>query len=147
MSGSPHGVFGWTQPFGVSMKWLASLGGPRIDCPSGVLTKPAARAAPSSAVRIGRKIRCIVTPCRGRLSSSRGIFMSRLGRLSVALWTLFTASFFAQTNGVRAAKPYTTWTAYGGGAHSAQYSALDQINRSNLSQLQVAWTFPVTGTV
>jgi quinoprotein glucose dehydrogenase len=44
------------------------------------------------------------------------------------------------------AKPYTTWQAYGGGAHSSQYSALDQINRSNVATLDVAWTFPVAGT-
>src|SRR6266446_1860633 len=53
----------------------------------------------------------------------------------------------ASTNGTRGARPYTTWTAYGGGAHSSQYSALDQINKSNVSQLQVVWTFPVTGTI
>jgi quinoprotein glucose dehydrogenase len=52
-----------------------------------------------------------------------------------------------QTNGTRGAKPFTTWTAYGGGAHSSQYSALDQINKKNVSQLEVAWTHPVTGTV
>jgi quinoprotein glucose dehydrogenase len=52
-----------------------------------------------------------------------------------------------QTNGTRGAKPYTTWAAYGGGAHSSQYSALTQINRNNVSQLEVAWTMPVTGTV
>src|SRR5262245_23096148 len=46
-----------------------------------------------------------------------------------------------------AAKPYTQWTAYGGGSHSSQYSALSQINKSNVSQLQVAWTYPVTGNV
>jgi quinoprotein glucose dehydrogenase len=51
------------------------------------------------------------------------------------------------TNGTRGAKPYTTWTAYGGGAHSSQYSALNQINKSNVNQLQVAWTHPVTGTI
>ena len=45
------------------------------------------------------------------------------------------------------AKPYTQWTAYGGGSHSSQYSALSQINKTNVSQLQVAWTYPVTGTV
>jgi quinoprotein glucose dehydrogenase len=44
-------------------------------------------------------------------------------------------------------KPYTTWTAYQGGSHSSQYSALDQINKSNVSKLDVAWTYPVTGTV
>ena len=45
------------------------------------------------------------------------------------------------------AKPYTTWTAYGGGPHSAQFTALTQINKTNVSQLQVAWTYPVTGTI
>ncbi len=45
------------------------------------------------------------------------------------------------------AKPYTQWTAYGGGSHSSQYSALSQINKTNVSQLQVAWTYPVTGNV
>src|SRR6187401_3181725 len=53
----------------------------------------------------------------------------------------------AQTNGTRGAKPYTTWTTYSGGAHSSQYSALTQITKANVSQLEVAWTFPVTGTV
>ena len=38
--------------------------------------------------------------------------------------------------------PYTTWRDYGGSADSAQYSALEQINKSNVTQLQVAWTYP-----
>jgi quinoprotein glucose dehydrogenase len=33
------------------------------------------------------------------------------------------------------------WPAYGGGADEDHYSALTQINRDNVSQLQVAWTF------
>ncbi len=41
------------------------------------------------------------------------------------------------------AQPYTTWRTYGGGGHSSQYSALDQINKSNVAKLEVAWTFPV----
>jgi glucose dehydrogenase len=40
------------------------------------------------------------------------------------------------------AQPYTTWRTYGGGAHSAQYSALRQIDKANVAQLEVAWTFP-----
>ena len=59
-------------------------------------------------------------------------------------------SLLAQSGPRRAAskaKPYTTWTAYGGGAHSAQFTALNQINKTNVSQLQVAWTYPVTGTI
>jgi quinoprotein glucose dehydrogenase len=77
------------------------------------------------------------------------------GFLVLALVVAALASLAAQsqqstassTNGTRGAKPYTTWAAYGGGAHSSQYSALNQINKSNVSQLDVAWTFPVTGTV
>jgi glucose dehydrogenase len=44
-----------------------------------------------------------------------------------------------------AAKPYTTWQSYAGGAHSSQYSALDQINTKNVAKLDVAWSFPITG--
>src|SRR5436189_5244909 len=72
MSGSPHGVLGWTQPFGVSMKWLASLGGPRIDWPCAVSTKIAGARAPSSAMRIVRMIRCIVTPKNNAVNSHHG---------------------------------------------------------------------------
>jgi len=63
------------------------------------------------------------------------IFMGRLGWFVVLAAGLFAAED----------RPYTSWTAYGGGAHSSQYSALDRINRSNVSQLDVVWTFPVTG--
>src|SRR5260370_4377034 len=41
-----------------------------------------------------------------------------------------------------AAQNHQTWRDYGGAADSSQYSALAQINRSNVSQLEVAWTFP-----
>src|ERR1043165_4977660 len=44
-----------------------------------------------------------------------------------------------------ATAPYTTWSAYGGGVDSAQYSALTQINKSNLSQLQQVWFYPSVG--
>src|SRR5206468_10520560 len=71
MSGSPHGVFGWTQPFGVSMKWLASLGGPRIDWLCALTTNTAGAKAPSSAMRSVCMIRRIVTP-NGRSAQGLG---------------------------------------------------------------------------
>lgn len=37
---------------------------------------------------------------------------------------------------------HRAWRDYGGAADSAQYSALQQINRSNVSKLEVAWTYP-----
>jgi len=42
-----------------------------------------------------------------------------------------------------AAQDYATWQSYGGGSHASQYSALDQIDRSNVATLEVAWQFPV----
>ena len=41
-----------------------------------------------------------------------------------------------------ASPQYLTWRDYAGSADSAQYSGLRQINRSNVSQLQVAWVYP-----
>src|SRR5262245_62725137 len=67
------------------------------------------------------------------------IFMRRLARFVVA------AACLVVTNAQ--GRPYTSWTSYGGSADASQYSALDQIDKSNVSQLEVVWTFPVTGTV
>lgn len=37
--------------------------------------------------------------------------------------------------------PYTTWREYGGSPDSMQYSALTQINKTNVSGLQPAWSY------
>src|SRR5688572_30772854 len=74
--------------------------------------------------------------------------MRRLGvSLLIVALAFVTLTAQSSSNGSRGAKPYTTWTAYQGGAHSSQYSALDQINKSNVSQLEVAWTYPVAGNI
>lgn len=39
--------------------------------------------------------------------------------------------------------PYTTWRDYGGSADSMQYSALKQINKTNVGRLELAWFHPV----
>src|SRR5690606_21521516 len=36
---------------------------------------------------------------------------------------------------------YSTWDQYLGGVDSSQYSALDQIDKSNVTELEVAWTY------
>src|SRR5690242_5725529 len=51
----------------------------------------------------------------------------------------------AARGGAAAAKPVTTWREYAGGSHSSQYSALDQINKSSVSKLQVALKYSITG--
>lgn len=61
---------------------------------------------------------------------------------AIALATLAGQSRQA---GASRAKPYTTWQSYAGGAHSSQYSALDQIDTKNVAKLEVAWSVPITG--
>src|SRR6266700_3017822 len=39
------------------------------------------------------------------------------------------------------AQDHAAWSDYAGAADSAQYSALKQINRSNVSRLEIAWTY------
>jgi quinoprotein glucose dehydrogenase len=39
--------------------------------------------------------------------------------------------------------PYSTWSDYGGAADSMQYSALKQIDKSNVTKLELAWTYKV----
>src|SRR3954447_14321906 len=39
------------------------------------------------------------------------------------------------------AQEHATWRDYAGASDSAQYSALAQVNRSNVAALEVAWTY------
>lgn len=41
----------------------------------------------------------------------------------------------------------TTWTDFGGGPDNARYLALDQIDKTNVHQLGVAWTYPTRDNV
>jgi quinoprotein glucose dehydrogenase len=54
---------------------------------------------------------------------------------------LALASLAAFAGGAHADDPYRGWPAYGGGAEQIRYSALRQIDRTNVKQLQVAWTY------
>ena len=55
-------------------------------------------------------------------------------------YVLICAGLQAQTH---TTGPHTTWSEYGGSADASQYSALHQINRENVSKLQIAWTYPI----
>src|SRR6476661_788593 len=37
---------------------------------------------------------------------------------------------------------HKSWSDYSGAADSAQYSALTQINKSNVNKLEIAWRYP-----
>jgi quinoprotein glucose dehydrogenase len=50
----------------------------------------------------------------------------------------------SQAQGVT--RSFETWSQYLGGADSSQYSALDQINKSNVTRLEVAWRYSTADT-
>jgi len=55
---------------------------------------------------------------------------------------LISLSLFMSGVLAPAAERFTTWSQYLGGDDSSQYSSLNRINRSNVRQLEVAWTYP-----
>jgi len=67
-------------------------------------------------------------------------------RLGVAAVALGAAGIVQAQDSSEAARPGDTfdhvgWDGYLGGGDSSQYSALDQIDKTNVDQLEVAWTF------
>jgi quinoprotein glucose dehydrogenase len=59
----------------------------------------------------------------------------------MCLGLFFQASAQDQAGKADIADPHTAWRNYGGSPDGAQYSALRQIDRSNVKDLQVAWTY------
>src|SRR3954454_9257006 len=74
---------------------------------------------------------------RGRQWRDSRILKASLGLSAVALmsWTLRSAS-------VPGGAAHTTWSDYLGAPDSAQYSALSQVNKSNVGQMEQAWFYP-----
>lgn len=66
---------------------------------------------------------------------------------SGALLTLCAACLFSAGPGPEAVDMvHAGWRAFGGAPDSAQYSSLKQINRSNASNLEIAWSYPTGDT-
>src|SRR5215510_15710060 len=66
------------------------------------------------------------------------------GGFSVTRRSLFWILISATTM-FAAERSFETWSQYLGGADSSQYSSLKQINKSNVRQLEVAWTYTTSG--
>ena len=56
-----------------------------------------------------------------------------------------SGSQIATVLGQAAPRPYTTWSQPGGSIEGAQYSALKQINKSNVHQLELQWFHAAPG--
>jgi len=76
--------------------------------------------------------------------SLNGWVLWLVGCVSIALfpWALSPcASAQNQAGKAGDAETHTTWRSYGGSPDGSQYSALQQIDRSNVKKLQIAWTY------
>ena len=51
-------------------------------------------------------------------------------------------TFLAAGQAAHAGQDHKTWKAYGGGSDSSHFVDLTQINKTNVNQLEVAWTYP-----
>src|SRR5262249_4435994 len=86
--------------------------------------------------------------CHPSLKLTPGQTMKRL-KLGIAIVLAVPAGLFvyrgeAQGNkksGKQSSRQYHEWRMFGGGAENILYSTLDQINRDNVHQLEVAWRF------
>ncbi len=55
--------------------------------------------------------------------------------------TLCVALCIEMTGPFAFAQDHKTWKDYGGGPDTSRFTALDQIKKSNVKQLEVAWTY------
>src|SRR5687768_13037209 len=68
--------------------------------------------------------------------------MARLLASALLAFGLLVAAGY--TSGAPTAPPrdhHRTWSVYNGGPEAIKYSALDQVNRTNVHRLAVAWTY------
>ena len=81
-----------------------------------------------------------------RVSRRAGIYFApndagETGMRKSQLWILLVSVMvFAADK-----RSFETWQSYAGGPDSSQYSALKQINKSNVRQLEMAWSYPIGG--
>ncbi|NLG77189.1 MAG: PQQ-binding-like beta-propeller repeat protein, partial [Xanthomonadaceae bacterium] len=71
-----------------------------------------------------------------RPRAARSFFASTYGRTALA--AVVAVSLFGIAG---CAADYRGWRTYGGTPGQIRYSALDQIDRSNVHRLEVAWTY------
>jgi quinoprotein glucose dehydrogenase len=61
---------------------------------------------------------------------------------AVLLGRLLFSCFMLGAHSHAVSQTHTTWSDYGSGPDASQYSALREIDRTNVSKLKVAWVFP-----
>lgn len=65
-------------------------------------------------------------------------------KIKVVIGVILTSCFAGLAADHTSFSTYKNWSAYGGSSDSSQYSALSQINRSNVHDLKIAWSYPTS---
>src|SRR5579862_23007 len=78
---------------------------------------------------------------RAKRSAGRWLVVPFIACLGVVLFVTTAQKPASAQKAAAAEKPYTDWKYAGGNPDFSNYSALTQINRSNVTKLQVAWTY------
>jgi quinoprotein glucose dehydrogenase len=60
---------------------------------------------------------------------------------------LVAVAIFSAVQAAQVQRGPTTWTDFGGGPDNARYLALEQITKSNVQQLAVAWKYPTRDNI
>ena len=71
-----------------------------------------------------------------------GFWVRALGALGLAALLVGFVVLHGAQAPAKQPQPYTTWRAFGGTMDSMQYSALKQINKTNVNQLEQVWFYP-----
>ena len=67
-------------------------------------------------------------------------------KLTSVLITLFsTIALVSCDQDVKKANKYTTWSHYAGGPDQTKYVEVKEINKGNVNQMEIAWTYPADG--
>jgi quinoprotein glucose dehydrogenase len=77
---------------------------------------------------------------------SEGGCLSMLKATSVFCIITSCLLFGIATPSLRGQQDHKKWQDYAGGADSSKFTVLNEINKSNVGQLTVAWTYPTKGT-
>jgi quinoprotein glucose dehydrogenase len=78
------------------------------------------------------------------MSTSQSLWGWTAGAIGLAA-VLVVGPVATRSAPAAARRPYTTWSDYGGSADAMQYSALTEIDRTNVRQLEPAWSLEAPG--
>src|SRR5688572_23490175 len=99
------------------------------------------RSSGTSAARSSAATMASSTPATATTRGVKSMFGARARVLSAAAFAVVVATGISTLHS-QTTPPAAEWSYYGGDLKFQRYSSLDQINKSNVGRLQIAWRRP-----